>query len=89
MSLGRNNIKKIEGLDAVAETLEELWLSYNLIEKLNGVEVCKKLKILYLSNNKIKAWDGVTPAVSLTEKFPVYTSLVNKTKQKNSKIYRL
>jgi dynein light chain 1 len=58
--LGRNNIKKIEGLDAVADTLEELWISYNQIEKLNGVECCKKLKVLYASNNKIKAWDGVT-----------------------------
>ncbi|KAL2919937.1 hypothetical protein HK105_200003 [Polyrhizophydium stewartii] len=65
LSLGRNNIKKIEGLDAVADTLEELWVSYNQIEKLNGVECCKKLKILYASNNKIKAWDGVTPAQAL------------------------
>lgn len=60
LSLGRNAIKKIEGLDAVADTLEELWLSYNQIERLNGVECCKKLKVLYASNNKIKAWDGVT-----------------------------
>ena len=34
LSLGRNLIKKIENLDAVAETLEELWLSYNLISSL-------------------------------------------------------
>lgn len=31
LSLGRNLIKKIENLDAVAETLEELWISYNVI----------------------------------------------------------
>ena len=31
LSLGRNLIKKIENLDAVAETLEELWMSYNLV----------------------------------------------------------
>lgn len=31
LSLGRNLIKKIENLDAVAETLEELWISYNQI----------------------------------------------------------
>jgi dynein light chain 1 len=60
LSLGRNCIKKIEGLDAVADTLEELWISYNNIERLNGVECCKKLKVLYASNNKIKAWEGVT-----------------------------
>ena len=34
MSIGRNNIKKIEGLDGVADTLKELWISYNSIEKL-------------------------------------------------------
>ncbi|ORY50422.1 outer arm dynein light chain 1 [Rhizoclosmatium globosum] len=64
LSLGRNYIKKIEGLDAVADTLEELWISYNLIERMNGIECCKKLKVLYASNNKIKAWDGVTSLVS-------------------------
>ncbi|KAJ3332444.1 Dynein light chain 1, axonemal [Blyttiomyces sp. JEL0837] len=65
LSLGRNSIKKIEGLDAVADTLEELWISYNQIERLNGVEACKKLKVIYASNNKIKAWEGVTPCQSL------------------------
>jgi dynein light chain 1, axonemal len=34
LSLGRNLIKKIENLDAVADTLEELWMSYNQLEKL-------------------------------------------------------
>lgn len=34
LSLGRNLLKKIENVDVVAETLEELWLSYNQIEKL-------------------------------------------------------
>ena len=57
---------KIEGLDAVSDTLEELWVSYNQIEKLNGVECCKKLKVLYASNNKIKAWDGIQCLVSLS-----------------------
>ncbi|KAJ3343421.1 Dynein light chain 1, axonemal [Entophlyctis luteolus] len=65
LSLGRNYIKKIEGLDAVADTLEELWISYNQIERLNGIECCKKLKVLYASNNKIKAWDGITSLQAL------------------------
>lgn len=34
LSLGRNQIKKLEGLDTVADTLQELWISYNLLEKL-------------------------------------------------------
>lgn len=29
LSLGRNNLKKIEKLEDVAGTLEQLWLSYN------------------------------------------------------------
>jgi hypothetical protein len=34
LSLGRNLLKKIENVEAVADTLQELWLSYNQIEKL-------------------------------------------------------
>ncbi|XP_071600687.1 dynein axonemal light chain 1 isoform X2 [Heliangelus exortis] len=56
LSLGRNNIKNLNGLEAVAETLEELWISYNFIEKLRGIRVMKKLKVLYMSNNLVKDW---------------------------------
>lgn len=56
LSLGRNYIKSFSGLEAVADTLEELWLSYNLIEKLKGINVLKKLRVLYLSNNLVKEW---------------------------------
>lgn len=42
--------------EAVGDTLEELWLSYNLIEKLKGLTPLKCLKILYISNNLIKDW---------------------------------
>lgn len=31
-------------------------MSYNLIEKLRGIQVLKKLKVLYISNNQIKDW---------------------------------
>ena len=37
LSLGRNNIKRIMALEDVGPTLEELWLSYNQIEKLDGL----------------------------------------------------
>lgn len=40
LSLGRNLIKKIENLDAVADTLEELWISYNQIQSL--VRSCQR-----------------------------------------------
>ncbi|ESO86211.1 hypothetical protein LOTGIDRAFT_204565 [Lottia gigantea] len=56
LSLGRNNIKSLTGLEAVGDTLEELWISYNLIEKLKGINVLKKIKILYMSNNAVKDW---------------------------------
>lgn len=42
--------------EAVGDTLEELWISYNLVEKLKGLHVMKKLKILYMSNNLVKDW---------------------------------
>ena len=64
LSLARNNIKKIEGLEPVADTLEELWLSYNQIERVNGAECCKKLKVFYLANNKIKEWAGLDKLVA-------------------------
>lgn len=91
LSLGRNLLKKIENVEVVAETLEELWLSYNQIEKLvscpadhahtlknrlccncdqgqrrttdspdpppglqSGVEKLGQLRVLYLSNNKVR-----------------------------------
>ena len=34
LSLGRNLIRKIEGLEPVGATLEQLWLSYNQLERL-------------------------------------------------------
>ena len=37
LSLGRNNIKRLYPLDDIGQTLEELWLSYNLIDKLDGL----------------------------------------------------
>merc|ERR1712004_632550 len=56
LSLSTNAIEKINGLEAVGETLTELWISYNNIEKLKGVHVLKKLKVLFISNNSVKDW---------------------------------
>lgn len=64
LSLGRNQIKKIEKLDDVSETLEELWLSYNLITSLDGVAGLSNLTTLYLSNNLIKTWDELDKLVT-------------------------
>jgi dynein light chain 1, axonemal len=65
LSLGRNCIKKIENLEGVAGTLEELWMSYNLVEKLVGIEKISNLRVLYLGNNKIKDWAEVERLSSL------------------------
>ena len=67
LSLGRNNIKKIQGLDDIGQTLEQLWLNYNQIEKLDGLKNCVKLHTLFISNNKIKVWDEVAKLAQLPE----------------------
>ena len=54
LALSRNKIRRINGLDEIGDTLEELWLSYNQIDTLNGLHPCRALKALYMSNNKIK-----------------------------------
>ncbi|XP_065184496.1 dynein axonemal light chain 1-like [Sycon ciliatum] len=56
LTLSRNNIKSMAGLEAVGDTLEQLWFSYNNVEKLRGIATLKKLKILYFTNNKVTDW---------------------------------
>lgn len=56
LSIGRNNIKKIEKLEDVSSTLEQLWISYNQISSLDGIACCTNLTTLYMSNNLIKAF---------------------------------
>ena len=59
LSLGRNNIRRIVGLDEIGQTLEQLWLSYNQIEKLEGLTPCVVLHTIFLGNNRVKSWDEV------------------------------
>ena len=54
LSLGRNMIKKISGLEEVGATLRELWISYNQISTLDGLNCCIKLETLFISNNKVR-----------------------------------
>ena len=67
LSLARNNIKKISGLEEVGATLRELWLSYNFIERLDNLQSCVKLETLYISNNKIKNWEELDKIKDLPE----------------------
>ena len=53
LSIGRNGLKKIEKLDDVADTLQQLWCSYNSIASLDGLASLTSLEVLYMSNNKI------------------------------------
>lgn len=57
LSLGRNAIRKLEQLDI--PPLEELWISYNKIDKLSGLDKLKNLKVLYMSNNQISNWTEI------------------------------
>jgi dynein light chain 1 len=67
LSLSRNALKRIERLEDVAETLEELWLSYNLISSLDGLQGCNKLRTLYIGNNKISDLGELDKLASLPE----------------------
>ena len=66
LSLARNKVKKIDGLQAVAGSLEQLWLSYNEIREVDGVLCCPKLRVLYLSNNNIKDWGEIEKLRSIS-----------------------
>ena len=54
LSMGRNALRKIERLEDVAGTLEELWLSYNMIASLDGLAACQNLQVLYMANNAVR-----------------------------------
>lgn len=87
LSLGRNLLKKLENLDAVSETLEELWLSYNQIASLAGVEKLSNLRILFLSNNKVASWADIERLAGLEkleELLLVGNPLYNDYKDNNS-----
>jgi hypothetical protein len=56
-------LSQIEKLEDVAGTLEELWISYNQINSLDGLSMCTNLTTLYVSNNAIKAWNELDKLV--------------------------
>mmetsp|Transcript_18701 Transcript_18701/g.47325 ORF Transcript_18701/g.47325 Transcript_18701/m.47325 type:complete len:192 (-) Transcript_18701:546-1121(-) len=67
LSVGRNNIKKIEKLDENAGTLNELWASYNQVSALDGVATLTNLETLYLSNNQIAKWEELEKLAPCTK----------------------
>ena len=68
LSVGRNNLKKIEKLEEVASTLEQLWISYNQISTLEGLSNLPNLNTLYISNNTIKSFSELNHLVSVESK---------------------
>ena len=67
LSLARNNIKRIQNLEDVAATLEQLWLSYNQIERLDNLAPLQKLHTFYISNNKVRNWEEVAKCSHLAD----------------------
>ena len=67
LSLARNNIRKIQNLEDVAATLEQLWLSYNNIGDLNNMAPLQKLTHFYISNNKIGRWEEIAKCSQLSD----------------------
>ena len=86
LSLGRNSIKRLDGIQAAGSTLEQcvcvcmcvshvsyinifptihptskrrLWISYNAIDSLKGIENMHRLNVLYASNNMISSWEEI------------------------------
>ena len=56
---------QIEKLEDVATTLEQLWISYNQIASLDGINCCTQLTTLYISNNLIKTWSELDKLAGL------------------------
>merc|ERR1711988_1247442 len=67
LSLGRNLIKKLDNMDGLGNKLEQLWVSYNQIASLSGVEKLKCLKVFYAGNNKISDIKAVAKLAELPE----------------------
>merc|ERR1719421_2018176 len=65
LRMSSNAINKIEGLNEVADTLEQLWISYNQLGSFSGIEKLVNLQVLYASNNKIGAFAEVERLQSL------------------------
>ncbi|XP_050450839.1 dynein axonemal light chain 1-like isoform X2 [Cataglyphis hispanica] len=60
LSLSTNMIEKIAGFagfEVLGDTLMEIWISYNYIEKMKGIQAMKNLRVLYMSNNLVREWN--------------------------------
>lgn len=60
----------------MADTLEELWISYNNIDKMKGIGSMKNLRVLYMCNNSIKEWVEFN-RLQVCYKFAYFTLVAN------------
>ena len=51
----------------MAATLEQLWLSYNQIERLDNLAPLQKLHTFFISNNRVKNWEEVAKCSQLAD----------------------
>lgn len=49
----------------MSENLEQLWVSYNQIDRLKGIEVMKRLEVFYIGNNNIRDFTEVNKLAGL------------------------
>lgn len=54
LSIGRNLLTKLTGIEKAAATLTQLWMSYNSVKDLRPIAACKRLTVLYLAHNKVE-----------------------------------
>ncbi len=54
-------------MDFLGKSLRELWISYNEIEKLDGLKSLVKLEKLYIGNNLISKIDELNNLANLPE----------------------
>ena len=68
LSLGRNQVEKVSGLEEIGATLRKLWISYNTISTFDGLHSCVKLHLLFMTNNRIKSWGELTKLTQVPER---------------------
>ena len=46
----------LQGIEGAAESLEQLWISYNQIDRMKPIRALQRLKVLYMSHNYVREW---------------------------------
>jgi protein phosphatase 1 regulatory subunit 7 len=76
LSIQSNRIRSLAPLSNVP-TLEELYISHNALESLEGIESNTHLRVLDISNNVIKSLKGLGPLSELEEFWASYNQIAD------------